>query len=120
MRRPGSPDLGFSILTTSAPSQASASVQVGPASNWVRSTTFTPAKHCRGAKFPLMVSRSLVPQIRSEDDTAESVTTEIVDSRENLVVAIRKRDRRVPTTKRRAARNAAVLRTLPAVVGEGF
>ena len=42
MRRPGSPLFGFSILTTSAPSQASASVQVGPASNWVRSTTRTP------------------------------------------------------------------------------
>src|ERR1035437_5029400 len=31
--RPGSPFFGFSTLTTSAPSQASASVQDGPASN---------------------------------------------------------------------------------------
>ena len=32
--RPAAP-CGFSTLTTSAPSQASASVQDGPASNWV-------------------------------------------------------------------------------------
>src|SRR6266404_1510795 len=55
MRRPGSPREGFSILTTSAPSQASASVLVGPASNWVRSTTRTPLRQLRGAKFPLIV-----------------------------------------------------------------
>src|SRR5947207_11090685 len=36
-RRAGSPVFGFSILTTSAPSQASASVHDGPASNWVKS-----------------------------------------------------------------------------------
>src|SRR6476660_10135195 len=39
--RPGSPPPGFSSLTTSAPSQASASVQDGPASNWVRSRILT-------------------------------------------------------------------------------
>src|SRR5262245_45343664 len=38
------PPCGFSTLTTSAPSQASASVQEGPASNWVRSRTRTPAR----------------------------------------------------------------------------
>src|SRR5437763_4446127 len=43
-RRPGSPRPGFSILTTSAPNQASTSVQVVPASNWVKSTTFTPCR----------------------------------------------------------------------------
>src|ERR1044071_6203949 len=43
-RRPGSPVVGFSILTTSAPSQASDSVQDGPASNWVKSTTRTPSR----------------------------------------------------------------------------
>src|SRR5271156_1233127 len=43
-RRPGSPTDGFSILTTSAPSQASDSVHDGPASNWVKSTTLTPAR----------------------------------------------------------------------------
>src|SRR4051794_18644314 len=43
-RRPGSPTVGFSILTTSAPSQASDSVQDGPASNCVKSTTLTPSR----------------------------------------------------------------------------
>src|SRR5215469_2856161 len=43
-RRPGSPSAGFSILTTSAPSQASASVQDGPASNWVKSTILMPSR----------------------------------------------------------------------------
>src|SRR5262245_36251708 len=42
--RPASPPCGFSTFTTSAPSQASASVQDGPASNWVRSRTRTPAR----------------------------------------------------------------------------
>src|SRR3954471_14344075 len=41
-QRPGSPRLGSSTLTTSAPNQASASVQDGPASNWVRSSTLMP------------------------------------------------------------------------------
>src|SRR5882672_7945581 len=96
MRRPGSSRLGFSILTTSSPSQAKASVQVGPASNWVRSTTLTPARHCNGAKFPLIVSRShgRVQQIASRNDSAEMTATEIVDSRENRYVAIPKRDGR--------------------------
>src|SRR5207244_2471553 len=39
--RPASPPCGFSTLTTSAPSPASASVQDGPASNWVRFRTRT-------------------------------------------------------------------------------
>src|ERR1051325_123756 len=43
-RRPGSPVRGFSILTTSAPSQANDSVQEGPASNCVKSTPRTPAR----------------------------------------------------------------------------
>src|SRR5437764_6312903 len=42
--RPGSPPFGFSTLTTSAPSWASTSVQVGPASNCDRSSTRTPAR----------------------------------------------------------------------------
>src|SRR5580704_12590796 len=99
MRRPGSPDFGFSILTTSAPSQASASVQVGPASNWVRSTTLTPARHCRGAKFPLIVSRSLIAALRPRaaeslgaNDTAECHTTETAHSRENRAGGIPKRE----------------------------
>src|ERR1700756_3681454 len=42
-QRPGSPRWGSSTLTTSAPSHASASVQDGPASNCVRSSTLTPS-----------------------------------------------------------------------------
>src|SRR5438093_12272290 len=38
---------GFSIFTTSAPSQPRASVQDGPASNWVKSTTFTPSRKAK-------------------------------------------------------------------------
>jgi hypothetical protein len=57
----------------------------------------TPARHCNGAKFPLIVSRSLMTarsRIAWANDTAEVHTTEIVDSRENRGVAIPKRDRR--------------------------
>src|SRR5437899_882576 len=50
-RRPGSPVFGFSILTTSAPSHASASVQEVPASNWVKSTTRIPARQLRSWLF---------------------------------------------------------------------
>src|SRR5580698_6152843 len=46
-RRPGSPRPGFSILTTSAPNQANTSVEVVPASNWVKSTTLTPWRKLR-------------------------------------------------------------------------
>src|SRR5262245_56285300 len=53
-RRPGSPVFGFSILTTSAPSQASASVQDVPASNCVKSTIRIPARHSRSWWFSLM------------------------------------------------------------------
>ena len=53
-RRPGSPVFGFSILTTSAPSQASASVQDVPASNWVKSTTRMPARHSRSWQLSLI------------------------------------------------------------------
>src|SRR2546426_5625568 len=59
-RRPGSPVFGFSILTTSAPSQASASVQDVPASNWVKSTTRMPARQSRSWLFSLIV----VPPLR--------------------------------------------------------
>src|SRR5262245_13023750 len=41
-RRAGSP-VGGSILITSAPSHASISVQLGPASYWVRSSTLIPS-----------------------------------------------------------------------------
>src|SRR5437588_8676462 len=58
-RRPGSPRPGFSILTTSAPNQASTSVEVVPASNWVKSTTLTP---CRKLKSWLMSLISVSPR----------------------------------------------------------
>src|SRR6516225_458793 len=50
--RPGSPVFGFSILTTSAPSQARASVQDGPASNCVKSTTRTPSRQSSSTPIP--------------------------------------------------------------------
>src|SRR5215471_3158256 len=51
-RRPGSPVFGFSIFTTSAPSQASASVHEGPASNCVKSTTRTPSRQSSSTPTP--------------------------------------------------------------------
>src|SRR3954462_8129011 len=54
--RPGSPPPGFSSFTTSAPSQASASVQDGPASNWVRSRIFTPLR--QGCPSDIAISSS--------------------------------------------------------------
>src|SRR5262252_633967 len=54
--RPASPPCGFSTLTTSAPSQASASVQDGPASNWVRSRTRTPARKAGNPPFVAIFS----------------------------------------------------------------
>src|SRR6266511_5834579 len=54
--RPASPPCGFSTLTTAAPSQASASVQDGPASNWVRSRTRTPARNAGNAPFAAIFS----------------------------------------------------------------
>src|SRR5436189_101452 len=50
-RLPGSPVFGFSILTTSAPSQTSASVQDGPASNCVKPTTRTPSRQSSSTPF---------------------------------------------------------------------
>src|SRR3974390_876245 len=61
--RPGSPPLGFSSLTTSAPSQASASVQDGPASNWVRPRTRTPAR--KGGEPPFVAIFSFLPSAPS-------------------------------------------------------
>src|SRR6516225_8426061 len=56
--RPASPPCGFSTLTTSAPSQASASVHDGPASNWVRSRTRTPARKAGNPPFVAIFSSS--------------------------------------------------------------
>src|SRR3954469_24494462 len=52
--RPGSPPFGFSTLTTSAPSWAMTSVQVGPASNCVKSSTRTPARQFGAAAGSVM------------------------------------------------------------------
>src|SRR4029079_4896839 len=88
----GSPLRGFSIFTTSAPSQASASVQVGPASNWVRATTRTPFRQFSGAKFPLIPCVSsyggISPEIPARQDTAERRPTEIADFREQACIAL--------------------------------
>src|SRR5262245_4578799 len=54
--RPASRPSGVSTLTTSAPSQASASVHDGPASNWVRSRTRTPARKAGNPPFVAIFS----------------------------------------------------------------
>src|SRR5204863_5653924 len=64
-RRPGSPRPGFSILTTSAPSQARLSVQDGPASNWVKSTTRTPS---RQSNSTLISAMAFLPNNTAERD----------------------------------------------------
>src|SRR3954470_14983925 len=90
MRRPGSPLFGFSILTTSAPSQASASVQVGPASNWVRSTTRTPCRQLSGAKFPLiqhLLHTACLAVTAIGKDTAEPAVTNPAESCEQPCIA---------------------------------
>src|SRR5258708_2825 len=56
--RPASPPCGFSTLTTSAPSQARASVQDGPASNCVRSRTRTPSRQFGATADPSIVRLS--------------------------------------------------------------
>src|SRR5271166_2607587 len=65
-RRPGSPRPGFSILTTSAPNQASTSVEVVPASNWVKSTTLIP---CRKLKSWVMSLIALLLPLRTNAGT---------------------------------------------------
>src|SRR5437868_1285003 len=105
MRRPGSPLFGFSILTTSAPSQARASVQVGPASNWVRSTTRTPFRQLSGAKFPLILCVSSIAAVCRRligKNTAEGHDTEIADFREKRIALIGDCVRRAARAKRPA------------------
>src|SRR5262249_35381416 len=53
-RRPGSPVRGFSIFTTSAPSQARVSVHEGPASTWVKSTTRMPLR--QSSSTPMLIA----------------------------------------------------------------
>ena len=56
--RPGSPRRGSSTLMTSAPCQARASVQDGPASNCVRSTTVSPDSGASVMAFLLIKGRA--------------------------------------------------------------
>src|SRR5215475_1717139 len=71
--RPASPPSGFSTLTTSAPSQARASVQDGPASNWVRSRTRTPAR--KAGNPPFVAIFSFLPSA-----TSVALDVDVVDS----------------------------------------
>src|ERR1041385_4847188 len=103
MRRPGSPLFGFSILTTSAPSHASASVQVGPASNWVKSTTRTPLRQLSGAKFPLILKS---PPTTADPagtaftkDTAEAHSTETADFANTPALHLAERDSLPPSPR---------------------
>src|SRR5215813_14172800 len=80
--RPASPPCGFSTLTTSAPSQASASVQDGPASNWVRSRTRTPARKAGNPPFVAIFSflpsaTSVAPDVDVVDSSGLSAFGEI-------------------------------------------
>src|SRR6516165_8755845 len=70
---PGSPPPGFSSFTTSAPSQASASVQDGPASNWVRSSTRTPERQLSGALFSVIGVESSKAAAKSHDSAGDPV-----------------------------------------------
>src|SRR5262249_29225817 len=56
--RPASPPCGFYTLTTSAPSQASDSVQDGPGSNVVSTRTWTPARKAGNSLFVAIFSSS--------------------------------------------------------------
>src|SRR5262249_7450455 len=67
--RPGSPPFGFSTLTTSAPSEASTSVQEGPASNCERSRTRTPWRQF-GATPTLSIARHFFVANSSHDRVA--------------------------------------------------
>src|SRR5712691_989923 len=73
-KRPASPPRGFSTLTISAPSQASASVQDGPASNWVRSRTRTPERQLRGALFSVIAIQSSKAGAKSHDSAGDPAT----------------------------------------------
>src|ERR1700732_2738527 len=57
-RRAGSPRPWCAILTTSAPNHASTSVEVVPASNWVKSTTLTPCRKLRSWVLSLILVSS--------------------------------------------------------------
>src|SRR5262250_3817519 len=74
--RPASPPCGFSTLTTSAPSQASASVQDGPASNWVRSRTRTPARKAGNALSVAIFRSSNQERVRHKWNDSDHFTFE--------------------------------------------
>src|SRR5580700_10175758 len=86
-RRPGSPRPGFSILTTSAPNHASTSVEVVPASNWVKSTTLTP---CRKLKSWTLSLIARVPPVahRSWDTACAFPRRTATPSRHNDVLQL--------------------------------
>src|SRR5215470_13274570 len=75
-RRPGSPVFGFSILTTSAPSHASASVHDVPASNWVKSTIRMPARQLRFSALSLIAG---LPSRRCSDGNSAPDALEHLD-----------------------------------------
>src|SRR5262249_10415439 len=95
-RRPGSPVVGFSIVTTLAPSQARDSVQDGPASNWVKSTTLTPSRQSSSTPISAIAysSRQMPPaQPRCSAGIAETssgrASLRALDSCEHLLAVTR-------------------------------
>src|SRR5215471_9920054 len=75
-KRPASPPCGFSTLTTSAPSQASASVQDGPASNWVKSRIRTPARQLGSALSVAIFRSSNQERVRHKWNDSDHFTFE--------------------------------------------
>src|SRR5918997_225112 len=73
-RRPGSPVLGFSIWTPAARSQASDSVQDGPASNCVKSTILTPSRQSSSTPNSAM---TFLP--RNGDPSCDSLPSRLHD-----------------------------------------
>src|ERR1051326_4249104 len=104
-RRPGSPVRGFSILTTSAPSQARLSVQEGPASNCVKSTSRTPARQSSSipsiALLPKkIVDRSLAPRSAAGYACGHSPGARMLPSTQSRGIAAQISDTQSPTALR--------------------
>src|SRR5207248_5181262 len=100
MRRPGSPVLGFSILTTSAPSQARLSVQDGPASNCVKSTTLTPSRQSSSTPMPVI---ALPPINSAAAGAAECLSPPAPDGYRPLLFRLAAEEpRREPQQRHRA------------------
>src|SRR6266852_1284011 len=83
-RRPGSPVVGFSILTTSAPSQARDSVQDGPASNWVKSTTLTPSRQSSSTPISAIAHSSCQKPVKRTRCAAEAGCERLANAYSNL------------------------------------